>query len=243
MSTAVRVTQDIKDNDNGTGASNHEQGEKCAENAQKMRGRALTAHMGQNSVKSARPSARPCTETPKPRFRRKKILARKTGASSSLTKALNEKLRAIPKKESSAKESDSSSESEAFISASEGEEHGSSDTDKNQETPGEIIGFILVGSVKDVKGAESSRKGSKKKEKDEPGSSVEETLADILKKVRAIYDPKKCKASSQKAPTASKPTKKSKVSSPKPTVPSVPKGRATRSKARVANLEAVRDGL
>ncbi|XP_070013943.1 uncharacterized protein [Nicotiana sylvestris] len=147
--------------------------------------------------------------------------------------------------------------------------------------------FVLVGPVKDVKGAESSRSGGKKKEKeregasgdergngkekvlvicggveeggnksggsssgeaaeglvhlskqqDEPGSSVEETLADLLKRVGVSYDPKKCKTSTQKAPTASKPTKKSKMSSLKPTVPSVPKGRATRSRVRQSEAE------
>nr|XP_016434826.1 PREDICTED: hepatoma-derived growth factor-related protein 2-like [Nicotiana tabacum] len=233
-------------------------------------------------------SSTPPSVSPKPRFRRQKMLARKTVASRSLRKALNEKLRASQRKESPAKESDSSSESEAFISASEGEEHGSSDTDKNQETPGEVNTylvfsgvvenvdnrFVLVGSVKDVKGVESSRRGGKKKEKvlvicggveesgnksggssseeaaeglvhlrkqqDEPGSYVEETLADILKKVGASYDPKKCKASLQKAPTASKPIKKSKMSSPKPTVPSVPKGRATRSRVKQSEAKLLK---
>ncbi|XP_070004845.1 uncharacterized protein [Nicotiana sylvestris] len=220
----------------------------------------------------------PPSETPKPRFRRQKMLARKTVASIALKKVLNEKFKVSQRKESPTQESDSSSEFEAFISTSEGEEHRSSNTAKIQETPGEVSScgvlstvvenvknrFVLVGPVKDVKGAESSRSRVKKKEKeregasgieeggnksggsgsreaaeglvhlskqqDEPGSSVEETLADLLKRVGASYDPKKRKASTQKAPTASKPTKKSKMSSPKPTVPSVPKGRATRSR-------------
>ncbi|XP_019237335.1 PREDICTED: ena/VASP-like protein [Nicotiana attenuata] len=200
-------------------------------------------------------SSTPPSENPKPRFRRQKMLARKTVATGSLRITLNEKLRASQKKESPAKESDSSSESETFISASEGEERGSSDTDKNQETPCEE--------------AESSRRGKKKKDKilaicggveesgtksggsgsgevaeglvhlseqqDEPSSFVEETLADILKKVGASYDPKKRKASSLKAPIASMPAKKSKVSSPKSTVPS--KGRATRSTVKQSEEE------
>ncbi|XP_070002316.1 uncharacterized protein [Nicotiana sylvestris] len=229
------------------------------------------------------------------------MLARKTVASGALRQVLNEKLKASQRKESPTQESDSSSESEAFIFASEGEEHGSSDTAKIQETPGEVSScvvlsivvenvenrFVLVGLIKDVKGDESSRSGGKKKEKeregasgddrengkekvlaicggveeggnklggsgsweaaeglvhlskqqDEPGSSVEETLADLLKKVGASYDPKKHKASTQKAPTASKPTNKSKMSSPKPIVPSVPKGRATRSRVRQSEAE------
>ncbi|XP_070015682.1 uncharacterized protein [Nicotiana sylvestris] len=188
-----------------------------------------------NSSSSTSPSV-----SPKPRFRRQKMLARKTVASRSLRKALNEKLRASQRKESPAKESDSSSESEAFISASKGEEHGSSDTNKNQETPGE--------------GVESSRRGCKKKEKvlvicggvkesgnKSGGSSFGEAAeADILKKVGASYDPKKCKASLQKAPTASKPIKKSKMSSPKPIVPSVPKGRATRSRVKQSEAELLK---
>ncbi|XP_070024986.1 uncharacterized protein [Nicotiana sylvestris] len=201
------------------------------------------------------------------------MLARKTVASGALRKVLNEKLKAIQKSESPTQESNSSSESEAFISASEGEEYGSSDTDKIQETPGEVSScmvfstvvenvenrFVLFGPVKDVKGAESSRSGGVEeggnksggsgsgeaaerlvhlsKQQDEPGSSVEETLADLLKRVGASYDPKKHKASTQKARTASKTTKKSKVSSPKPTVPSVPKGRATRSRVRQSEAE------
>ncbi|XP_070010373.1 uncharacterized protein [Nicotiana sylvestris] len=229
------------------------------------------------------------------------MLARKTVASGALRKVLNEKLKASQRNESPTQESDSSSESEAFISASEGEEHGSSDTDKIQETPGEVSScvvfstvvqnvenkIVLVGPVKDVKGDESSRSLGKKKDKerevesgderengkekvlaicggveeggnksggsgsgeaaeglvhlskqqDEPGSSTEETLADLLKRVGASYDPKKRKASTQKASTASKPTKKSKISSPKPTVPSVSKGRATRSRVKQSEVE------
>ncbi|XP_070009736.1 uncharacterized protein [Nicotiana sylvestris] len=201
------------------------------------------------------------------------MLARKTVASGALRKVIIKKLKASQRKKSPTQESDSSSGFEAFISASKGEEHRSFDTAKIQETPDE--------------GAESSRSGGKKKEKeregasgdergngkenvlticggveeggnksggsgsgeaaeglmhlskqqDEPGSSVEETLADLLKRVGASYDPKNRKAFTQKAPTASKPTKKSKMSSPKPTVPSVPKGRATRSRVRQSEVE------
>ncbi|XP_070022135.1 uncharacterized protein [Nicotiana sylvestris] len=181
------------------------------------------------------------------------MLARKTVASGALRKVLNEKLKASQRKESPTQESDSSSESEAFISASEGEEHGSSDIDKIQETSGEVSScmvfstvvqnvenkFVLVGPVKYVKGVESSRSGGGNKsegsgsgeaaeglvhlskQQDELGSSAEETLADLLKR----------------APTASKTTKKSKISSPKPTVPSIPKGRATRSRVKQSEAE------
>nr|XP_009771586.1 PREDICTED: protein ENL-like [Nicotiana sylvestris] len=224
-----------------------------------------------NSSSSTRPS-----ETPKPRFRRKKMLSRKTVASGELSKVLNKKLKVSQSKESSAQESDSSFESESFKSASEGEEHGSSDTEKFKKP-----------MLRDVKLAETSRSGGKKKgkkregesgeervnrkkgvpaicgvveesgiksggsgsgevaeglvhlskQRDEPVSSAEETLAGLLKKVGASYDLKKLKATSQKAPIASKPTKKSKTSSPKPTVPSVPKGRATRSKVKQSEAE------
>ncbi|XP_070028798.1 DNA polymerase delta subunit 3-like [Nicotiana sylvestris] len=168
------------------------------------------------------------------------MLARKTVASGALRKVLNEKLKARQRKESPTQESNSSSESEAFISASEGEEHGSSDTAKIQETPGEVSScvvlsivvenvenrFVLVGPVKDVKGAESSRSGGGNKsggsgsgeaaerlvhlsnQQDEPGSSIEETLANLLKRVGASYDPKK-----------------------------LPKGRATRSRVRQSEAE------
>nr|XP_016455216.1 PREDICTED: glutamic acid-rich protein-like [Nicotiana tabacum] len=214
-------------------------------------------------------SSTPPSETPKPRFRRQKMLARKTVASGALRKVLNEKLKAIHRKESPTQESNSSSESEAFIFASESEEHGPSDTDKIREALGEVGScvvfstvvenvenmFVLVGPFKDVKGVESSRsEGGNKlggsgsgeaaeglvhlsKKQDEPCSSAEETLADLLKRVGASYDPKKCKASTQKAPTASKPTKKSKMSTPKPNVPSVFKGRATRSRVKQREAE------
>ncbi|XP_019228904.1 PREDICTED: uncharacterized protein LOC109209987 [Nicotiana attenuata] len=183
-------------------------------------------------------SSTPPSEPPKPKFRRQKMLARKTVASGSLRKVLNEKLQASQRKEVTTKESDSSSESEKFISA------------KREDNI-----FVLVGTAKNVDGAESSKIRKKKKGKvlaicgsgeergmksggngsgeaaeglinlseqpDEPGSSMEETLADMLKKVEASYDPKKRKASSQRTPVASKPTKKSKVSSPKSAAPRV----------------------
>ncbi|XP_070030128.1 uncharacterized protein [Nicotiana sylvestris] len=246
-------------------------------------------------------SSTPPSEIPKPRFHRQKMLTRKTVASGALRKVLNEKLKASQRKESPTQESDSRSESEAFISASKGEEHGSSDTDKIQKNPGEVSycvvfstvvqnvenRFVLVRPVKDVKGlnlvkvevkrkkkreggASGDERGNRKervldicggvekggnksggsgsgeaaeglvhliKQQDEPGSSAEETLADLLKRVGASYDPKKRKASTQKASTASKPTKKSKMSSPKPIVPLVPKGRATRSRVKQSEAE------
>ncbi|XP_070020853.1 uncharacterized protein [Nicotiana sylvestris] len=67
---------------------------------------------------------------------------------------------------------------------------------------------------------------------DKPGSSVEETLADLLKKVGASYNPKKRRTLTPKAPSAPKPSKKRKASSPTPTKTSLPKGRATRSRVK-----------
>ncbi|XP_019251277.1 PREDICTED: uncharacterized protein LOC109230206 [Nicotiana attenuata] len=101
------------------------------------------------------------------------------------------RLKAIQKRESPAKESDSSSDSKSFISASEGEEHESSDTEIIQEIP---EGW-------------------------------------------ASYDPKKRKSISQKAPTVLKPAKKRKTSPPKSTAPSVPNGRATRSRFRQSKAD------
>ncbi|XP_070002848.1 uncharacterized protein [Nicotiana sylvestris] len=46
---------------------------------------------------------------------------------------------------------------------------------------------------------------------DEPGSSTEETLADLLKKVGASYDPKKRRTPIPKAPSSPKPSKKERL--------------------------------
>lgn len=66
------------------------------------------------------------------------MLARKPVATSSLRKALNEKLQSSQKKVVSAKETNSSSESDDYIFASEGDELGSSEKAKIQETQGEV---------------------------------------------------------------------------------------------------------
>nr|XP_016433873.1 PREDICTED: uncharacterized protein LOC107760350 [Nicotiana tabacum] len=72
----------------------------------------------------------PPSTSPKPRLRRVKMLARKTVVSGALRKKLNEKL-----KVSHAQNSDSSSDSESYQSVTEGEEPGSSDSEKTQESP------------------------------------------------------------------------------------------------------------
>ncbi|XP_019235684.1 PREDICTED: protein ENL-like [Nicotiana attenuata] len=203
-------------------------------------------------------SSTPPVENPKPRFHRQKMLARKTSSQ---------------KKAGPAAETNSSSESDDYISTSEGDEPGSSEQAKTQESQREVKScyvfsdvvdreenrFVLIGAARDVGGTDSGKMRKKKKkeplaicgggeegvsksggsgsgeaaeglinlskQQDEPGSSDEESLANLLKKVGANYGLKKRKASSQKTPAASKPTKKSKQSPPK----STPRIRATRS--------------
>ncbi|XP_019251078.1 PREDICTED: uncharacterized protein LOC109229995 [Nicotiana attenuata] len=72
---------------------------------------------------------------------------------------------------------------------------------------------------------------------DEPGSSIEETLVDVLKKVGASYDPKKRRTPTLKAPSTAKPSKKRKASSPTTAEISLPKGRATRSMVKQSESE------
>nr|XP_009789330.1 PREDICTED: uncharacterized protein LOC104236974 [Nicotiana sylvestris] len=209
-------------------------------------------------------STTPPSESPKPRFQRQKMLARKTVASGALRKVLNERLKASQVKESPAQNSDSTSETESFQSATEGDVHGSFDFEKTQEFHTEVSSsviekletrFVLIGPIRDVKLAETSRSGERleesgmksggsgsgeaaeelvhlSKRRDEPVSSTEETLADLLKKIGVSYDPKKRKATTPKAPIVSKPSKERKTPSPKPTASSMPKGRATRSRVK-----------
>ncbi|XP_070014067.1 uncharacterized protein [Nicotiana sylvestris] len=99
---------------------------------------------------------------------------------------LNERLKASQVKESRAPKFDSSSESESFQSATEGDEHGSSDSEKTQESPSEVSSsvvenletrFVLVGPIRDVELPEMSRSGGKKKsekEKEREGACGEE---------------------------------------------------------------------
>ncbi|XP_070002568.1 uncharacterized protein [Nicotiana sylvestris] len=75
------------------------------------------------------------------------------------------------------------------------------------------------------------------KQRDEPVSSTEETLADLLKKVGASYDPKKRKATTPKAPNVPKPSKKRKASSPTPIASLEPRGRATRSRVKQSEAD------
>ncbi|XP_070003451.1 uncharacterized protein [Nicotiana sylvestris] len=233
------------------------------------------------------------------------MLARKTVASRALRKALNKRLKASQVKESQAPNSDSSSESESYQSATEGGGHGSSDSKKIQESPSEVSSyvienletrFVLVGLIRDVELPGIRRSGGKKNfekkeregscgeergigkgvvpaicgveherveesgmksggsgsgeaveglvhlstQRDEPVPSTEETLADLLKKVGASYDPKKRKTPTTKAPNVLKPSKKRKSSSPTPTASSLPRGRATRSKIKQSEADLQR---
>ncbi|XP_070022893.1 uncharacterized protein [Nicotiana sylvestris] len=83
-------------------------------------------------------SSTPPSESPKLRFRRQKMLARKIVASGALRKVLNERLKASQVKESPSPNSDSSFEFESFQSVTEGEGHGSFDSEKTQEFPTEF---------------------------------------------------------------------------------------------------------
>ncbi|XP_070014148.1 uncharacterized protein [Nicotiana sylvestris] len=175
-------------------------------------------------------SSTPPSESPKPRFRRQKMLAQKTVASGALRKVLNERLKASQVKNSPAPNSDSSS------------------------------GFVLVGPIRDVKLVETSRSGGKKKsekEKEREGACGEEkgngkgavlaicgVAQEMLEEsdmksgeIGTSYDPKKCKATTPKAPNVANPSKKRKTSSPKPTASSMPKGRATRSRVKQSEAD------
>ncbi|XP_070013423.1 uncharacterized protein [Nicotiana sylvestris] len=70
---------------------------------------------------------------------------------------------------------------------------------------------------------------------DEPGSSVEETLADLLKKVGDSYNPKKKRT--PKTPGTARANKKRKAASSETTKTPLPKGRAMRSKLKQSEEE------
>ncbi|XP_019246321.1 PREDICTED: uncharacterized protein LOC109225969 [Nicotiana attenuata] len=77
---------------------------------------------------------------------------------------------------------------------------------------------------------------------DEPGSSVEETLADLLKKVGDNYNPKKKRTSMTKSPGTARTNKKRKVA-PSDTIEIPPiRGRATRSQLK-QNEEVIQKAL
>ncbi|XP_070020893.1 protein gar2-like [Nicotiana sylvestris] len=201
----------------------------------------------------------PPSLTLKPRLRRLKMLARKTVISGDLSKKSNEQLKASQAQNS---DSTSDSESYKFASKREGPgssefEKAQESPSKVSSSLTENLEnrFILVGSIRDVElpklrrsgdiveesGKKSGGSGSDKateglvnlsSQGDEPGSSVVETLASLLKRVGASYDPKKRRTPTPEPPSAPKPSKKQKASSPTPTETSLPKGRATRSRVK-----------
>ncbi|XP_070023333.1 nucleolin 2-like [Nicotiana sylvestris] len=95
---------------------------------------------------------------------------------------------------------------------------------------GAILSICRVAQDRlDENGMKSGRSGS--------GEAAEKTLTDLLKKVGASYDPKKCKATTPKASNVPKPSKKRKVTFPTPTASLVPRGRATRSKVKQSEAD------
>nr|XP_009785529.1 PREDICTED: flocculation protein FLO11-like [Nicotiana sylvestris] len=146
-----------------------------------------------------------------PKLRRVKMLARKIVASGALSRKLNEQLKAIQ-----TQDSDSNSNFESYNLLVKGKDL------ENVEESGKKLGGS--GSGEATEGLVNlSSQG------DEPGSSTEETLADLLKRVGASYDPKRRRFPTPKSSSAPKLSIKRKASSPTTTETSLPKGRATRS--------------
>nr|XP_016473228.1 PREDICTED: protein ENL-like [Nicotiana tabacum] len=171
----------------------------------------------------------PPSTSPKPRLRRVKMLARKTVASGDLKKKLNEKLKA-----SQVQDSDSNSDFESYKSASEGEEPGSSDSEKTQESPSKASSslfenletrFVLVGPVKEVELPKLRKSGEKVEEsgKKSEGSGSGEPAEGLVHLSTQRDEP---------ALSAPKPSKKRKDSSSSTAEISLPKERATRSKVK-----------
>ncbi|XP_070004152.1 uncharacterized protein [Nicotiana sylvestris] len=191
-----------------------------------------------------------------PKKRRIKILARKTIASGELSKRLNAQLKA-------AQAQDFENSDDSFKSASEGEGPGSSNFEKAQNSPSKgkrersagssATSELIVPAIYGVKHATVKESGKKSGESgsgeaveglvnlssqiDEPSSSIEETLADLLKKVGDNYDPKKRRTPTPKASSDAKPSKKRKASSLTTTEIPLPKGRATKSRVKQSESE------
>ncbi|XP_070020196.1 uncharacterized protein [Nicotiana sylvestris] len=178
-------------------------------------------------------------QPPQPRRRRVTMLARKTVATGALSKRLNEKSKANQaqdfensddsfKSASEGEGTGSSNSEKAQNSPSEESEGVHSDvTGKGKEVvdsspTSELVRPAICG-VEHATMEESSKKtwesGSGEaagglvnliSQADEPSSSIEETLADLLKKVGSSYDPKKRITQIPKAPITAKPSKKKK---------------------------------
>ncbi|XP_019262763.1 PREDICTED: uncharacterized protein LOC109240564 [Nicotiana attenuata] len=203
----------------------------------------------------------PPNTTPQPRRRRVKMLARKTVATGALSRKLNEKLKARQAQ-------DSENSDDSFKSASEGKGTRSSDSEKALNFSSEVrsvlvenvdnrfvllsVGFIVqlrkkVARKQGGSGSGEATEGlvSHSSQADESGSSIKDTLVDLLKKVGSSYDPKKRRTITTKAPSTAKPSKKRKASSPTTAEIPLPKGRATRrSKAAEPSLaERIRSAV
>ncbi|XP_070025636.1 uncharacterized protein [Nicotiana sylvestris] len=188
------------------------------------------------------------------------MFARKTVASGALSKKLNEQLKASQAQHSNSNSYKSASEGEGpWSSNSEkaqespskkkregecGDERGKGKGVVDHSPTTDLSVLSIYGVVQEnveESGKNSRGSGSGKAAEglvnlssrgDEPSSSSEETLADLLKKVEASYDPKKRRTPTPKAPSAPKPSKKRKASSPTTTELSLPKGIATRSRVK-----------
>ncbi|XP_070028821.1 uncharacterized protein [Nicotiana sylvestris] len=114
-------------------------------------------------------------------------------------------------------------------SKKEKEREGACDK-KRKKGKGAVLAIYGVAQDRlDESGMKSGGSGS--------GKQLRETLVDLLKKVGASYDPKKCNATTLKAPNVPKPSKKRKASSPTPTAFSVPRGRATGSRVKQSEAD------
>nr|XP_016442932.1 PREDICTED: triadin-like [Nicotiana tabacum] len=209
----------------------------------------------------------PPSTSPKPRLRRLKILARNIVPSGAPRKKLNEKFKGSQGQNSSSS-SDSESYQSAIEGEGPGSSDSEKPQESPSKVISSVSEnlesrFILIGSVKDVEvpgsqrsgerveesgmksGGSSSREATKglvhlSTQRDELVSSTKETLADLLKKVGASYDPKRRRTPTTKAPNVPKPSKKIKASSPTPTASSLPRGRATRSRVKQSEVDLQR---
>ncbi|XP_070022038.1 uncharacterized protein [Nicotiana sylvestris] len=165
-------------------------------------------------------------------------------------------------KASQVQDSGSNSDSESYKSASEGKGPGSSDSEKTQESPSKnYLSYKGVEVKRNLKKKEREREGACGDERENgkrmvdhsptanlsvfaicgvEQENVEESgkksggsgSGEAAERIGASYDQKKQRTPIPKAPSAPKPTKKRKVSSPTPTEISLPKERATRSRVK-----------
>ncbi|XP_070004984.1 uncharacterized protein [Nicotiana sylvestris] len=114
--------------------------------------------------------------------------------------------------------------------------------DKNKEEKEKESEGVRKESVKKTRGSDDEGLVNLEQKEDEPGSSVEETLADLLKKVGDNYNPKKNRTSITKTPGTARANKKRKAT-PYDTIEIPPiRGRATRSQLK-QNEEVMQKAL